>query len=94
LLCLLGHNGAGKTTTISLVTGLVTKDQGSVKFYGKSIDSDLDEIRQFTGICVQRDVLYEELNVEEHLRYYARMKGFEGAELEQEIEYILNKCVL
>ena len=45
LLCILGHNGAGKTTTLSLVTGLVKKDCGVVRFYDKSIDNDLDEIR-------------------------------------------------
>ena len=45
LLCILGHNGAGKTTTLSLVTGLVKKDSGIVRFYDKSIDDDLDEIR-------------------------------------------------
>ncbi len=45
ILSLLGHNGAGKTTLISLVTGLINKNAGDVKFYGKSIDDDLDEIR-------------------------------------------------
>lgn len=45
LLCILGHNGAGKTTTLSLVTGLVKKESGIVRFYDKSIDDDLDEIR-------------------------------------------------
>lgn len=82
LFCLLGHNGAGKTTLISLVTGLINKDEGTVKFYGQSIDEDLDDIRSMTGICVQKDVLYDKLTVEEHLRYYARMKGMQGAELE------------
>lgn len=42
---MLGHNGAGKTTLISLVTGLIEKDKGSVKFLGKSIDDELDQIR-------------------------------------------------
>lgn len=32
--------------------------------------------------------------MEEHLRYYARMKGFYGQQLEEEIEYIINKCCL
>ena len=45
ILCLLGHNGAGKTTMLSLVTGLIEKDSGDVKYYGKSIETDIDDIR-------------------------------------------------
>jgi len=38
-----------------------------------------------TGICVQKDVLYDDLTVEEHLRYYGEMKGYNGAALEDEL---------
>lgn len=75
ILTLLGHNGAGKTTTLSLLTGLLNKDSGIIKYYGKSSDADLDEIRRFTGICPQSDVVYPNLTVEEHLEFYGRIKG-------------------
>ena len=32
---LLGPNGAGKTTTINILTGLVFRDNGSAKVFGK-----------------------------------------------------------
>lgn len=67
ILTLLGHNGAGKTTTISLLTGLIPKDSGSIRVYGKSIDDDIDNIRKITGICPQMDVQYDNLTIEEHL---------------------------
>jgi len=47
-----------------------------------------------TGICVQKDVLYDDLTVEEHLRYYGEMKGYNGAALEEELQYIMTKCCL
>jgi len=42
---LLGHNGAGKSTTISLLTGLLKKDKGTVEMCGYNIDNGLDEAR-------------------------------------------------
>jgi len=39
---LLGHNGAGKTTTLSLLTGLIEKDGGKIRYYGKDIDEYMD----------------------------------------------------
>ena len=51
ILCLLGHNGAGKTTTLSLLTGLIKKDSGTIYYSGKSTDEYLDEIRTYIGIC-------------------------------------------
>ena len=35
----LGHNGAGKTTTLSLLTGVLSKDDGNVNIYGYDLDS-------------------------------------------------------
>jgi ATP-binding cassette subfamily A (ABC1) protein 3 len=61
----LGHNGAGKTTTISLLTGLIEKDSGSVQINGKDFDQDLDEIRTSIGLCPQKDILYDNLTVTE-----------------------------
>jgi len=41
----LGHNGAGKTTTISVLTGLIEKNEGKIKIYGMNLDTNLDDIR-------------------------------------------------
>jgi ABC-type multidrug transport system ATPase subunit len=30
------------------------------------------------GLCSQKDILYEELTVEEHLSFIARLKGMKG----------------
>jgi ABC-type multidrug transport system ATPase subunit len=86
ILCLLGHNGAGKTTTISVLTGLLDKTEGSVRVQGMDLVKDLDKIREVLGICSQRDVLYDELTVEEQLRFMGQVKGLQGNELDTEIE--------
>ncbi|POM59149.1 ABCA1 lipid exporter [Phytophthora palmivora] len=74
--CLLGHNGAGKTTLISMLTGVTPPTAGDATFHGLSFREDMDEIRESLGICFQHDVLYPELSVQDHLEFYARIKGY------------------
>ncbi|GLE03144.1 hypothetical protein PINS_up012023 [Pythium insidiosum] len=79
--CLLGHNGAGKTTLISMLTGVISPSDGDAYFRGLSLTRNMREIRQSLGLCFQHDVLYAELTVEEHLIFFARVKGYEGREV-------------
>uniref|UniRef100_K3W614 ABC transporter domain-containing protein n=1 Tax=Globisporangium ultimum (strain ATCC 200006 / CBS 805.95 / DAOM BR144) TaxID=431595 RepID=K3W614_GLOUD len=81
--CLLGHNGAGKTTLISMLTGIISPSDGDAYFHGLSLTQNMSQIRQSLGLCFQHDVLYAELSVEEHLLFYARIKGYNGAELNE-----------
>lgn len=43
---LLGHNGAGKSTTISMLTGLIQPSSGDAKIWGRSILSNMNEVRR------------------------------------------------
>lgn len=51
IFALLGHNGAGKTTTISMLTGMIDFSEGEAVAFGKNVKKDMDEIRQFMGVC-------------------------------------------
>lgn len=85
--CLLGHNGAGKTTLMSILTGMLPPSSGDAWIRGHSIVTNIRRVRQSLGYCPQHSVLYPELTVEEHLRFYGRVKGLRGgAALELEIE--------
>jgi len=37
----------------------------------------MDQIRNSLGICPQHDVLFEELTVEEHLKFFCKLNGIE-----------------
>ena len=50
---LLGPNGAGKTTTINILTGLVFKESGSAKVFGKDTIKDFRYTRAKIGIAAQ-----------------------------------------
>ncbi|KAL1023696.1 hypothetical protein UPYG_G00044710 [Umbra pygmaea] len=86
----LGHNGAGKTTTMSILTGLFPPTSGTAYILGKDIRSELSTIRQNLGVCPQHNVLFSMLTVEEHIWFYARLKGLSEEKVKSEMEQIVN----
>uniref|UniRef100_A0A8C3B649 P-type phospholipid transporter n=1 Tax=Cyclopterus lumpus TaxID=8103 RepID=A0A8C3B649_CYCLU len=86
----LGHNGAGKTTTMSILTGLFPPTSGTAYIHGKDIRSELSTIRQNLGVCPQHNVLFSMLTVEEHIWFYARLKGLPEDKVKAEMEQIVN----
>uniref|UniRef100_A0A8C6NIC1 ABC transporter domain-containing protein n=1 Tax=Nothobranchius furzeri TaxID=105023 RepID=A0A8C6NIC1_NOTFU len=85
----LGHNGAGKTTTMSILTGLFSPTSGTALVNGYDIRTDMDVIRKYLGMCPQHNVLFNELTVEEHIYFYARLKGRSHREVESEMEQLI-----
>uniref|UniRef100_A0A9J8BS26 P-type phospholipid transporter n=1 Tax=Cyprinus carpio carpio TaxID=630221 RepID=A0A9J8BS26_CYPCA len=86
----LGHNGAGKTTTMSILTGLFPPTSGTAYIMGKDIRSELSSIRRSLGVCPQHNVLFSMLTAEEHIWFYARLKGLSEEEVKAETEQILS----
>ena len=58
-----------------MMTGLFHPTSGAGFIYGKSIKTQMDEIRRFTGVCPQHDILWNELTAMEHLDLFARLKA-------------------
>ncbi|XP_052776388.1 phospholipid-transporting ATPase ABCA1-like isoform X2 [Mya arenaria] len=85
----LGHNGAGKTTTMSILTGLFPPSEGTAFIHGKDIRVNMDSIRHSLGTCPQHNVLFDWLTVEEHLWFYARLKGAASSEVKGEMEQMI-----
>ncbi|XP_016157246.1 PREDICTED: ATP-binding cassette sub-family A member 3 [Ficedula albicollis] len=86
---LLGHNGAGKTTTLSMLTGLHSPTGGQAYINGYEISQDMVLIRRSLGLCPQHDVLFDSMTVEEHLHFYAGLKGYPPSKCPEEINHIL-----
>uniref|UniRef100_A0A7N6BW12 ABC transporter domain-containing protein n=1 Tax=Anabas testudineus TaxID=64144 RepID=A0A7N6BW12_ANATE len=85
----LGHNGAGKTTTMSILTGLFPPTSGTALINGYDIHTDIDSIRKYLGMCPQHNVLFNELTVEEHIYFYARLKGRSRDEVKIEMDQMI-----
>uniref|UniRef100_A0A8B9G513 ATP binding cassette subfamily A member 3 n=1 Tax=Amazona collaria TaxID=241587 RepID=A0A8B9G513_9PSIT len=86
---LLGHNGAGKTTTLSMLTGLHSPTGGQAYINGYEISQDMILIRRSLGLCPQHDVLFDNMTVEEHLHFYAGLKGYPPSKCPEEINHVL-----
>ena len=86
---LLGPNGAGKTTTISMICGLLRRDGGEVTVAGASLDRDPGQVKAAIGYVPQDVALYPDLSGLENLRFWGRMYGLAGRELEERVEATL-----
>jgi ABC-2 type transport system ATP-binding protein len=71
----LGPNGSGKTTTIRMLCGLLTPDAGEGTCLGYDIRTQARAIKLRVGYMTQRFGLYEDLTIEENLRFVARVYG-------------------
>lgn len=63
----LGPNGAGKTTTLRILLGLLKKQKGSVRFFGKNFETHRIEILQKTGSLIEAPSIYSHLTATENL---------------------------
>ncbi len=81
---LLGPNGAGKTTVLSMVSGLVQPESGSVRVGGHAVERDPVAAQRLMGVVPQALALYPELTVRQNLAYFARLRGLHGATRREE----------
>ncbi|MFO7940675.1 MAG: ABC transporter ATP-binding protein [Bacteroidales bacterium] len=68
---LLGPDGAGKTTLFRILTTLLLPDSGTAHIAGMHVVDDYKLVRANLGYMPQRFSLYQDLSVEENLRFFA-----------------------
>lgn len=81
---LLGRNGAGKTTTMSMLVGMFPPSSGTAIVDGHDVVEDPAHARASMGLCPQFDILFDNLTVDEHLYFYARLKGMPANQIKPE----------
>ena len=86
---LLGPNGAGKTTTILMVCGLLRPDAGTVQVVGRPVEVTSTDAKSAIGLVPQEIALYPDLSGRENLRFFGRLEGLSGSELDARIGDVL-----
>jgi ABC-2 type transport system ATP-binding protein len=71
LVALVGSNGAGKTTLLALAAGLVEPSEGAIHICGSPAGSLAARAR--TSYVPDTPVFYQDLSLNEHLEYIARL---------------------
>jgi ABC-2 type transport system ATP-binding protein len=72
---LVGPDGAGKTTTLRMLAGVLAPDSGSATVAGHDIVADPEGAKHDLSYMPQRFGLYEDLTVDENIRFYADLFG-------------------
>ena len=72
---LVGPDGAGKTTTLRMLAGVMSADSGSAQVAGCDVVHDPERAKSQLSYMSQRFGLYEDLTVNENLRFYADLFG-------------------
>lgn len=85
---LLGPNGAGKTTLIRILNRIVEKDSGVIRFNG-----DLMQEKHLAsiGYLPEERGLYRNMTVEAHARFLGALRGMSKTDVNQAIDYWLNR---
>jgi ABC-2 type transport system ATP-binding protein len=80
---IVGPNGAGKTTTLSMVTGLVRPDAGSIRVHGVDVWSDPVRAKRSIGVLPDRLRLFDRLTGAQLLFYSGTLRGLDAKQVRE-----------
>ncbi|KAF2710368.1 P-loop containing nucleoside triphosphate hydrolase protein [Pleomassaria siparia CBS 279.74] len=84
IMVLLGANGSGKSTTLDAISGLNTITNGSIEIDGTG----------GLGLCPQKNVMWDELTVFEHVQIFNRLKSSGSTDDKETIHNLIRACDL
>jgi ABC-2 type transport system ATP-binding protein len=86
---LVGPDGAGKTTTLRMLAGIMPPDAGNATVAGFDIVRNPEGAKHAISYMPQRFGLYEDLTVDENIRFYADLFGVKRVERQQRSSQLL-----
>ena len=90
----LGANGAGKSTTIRMLCGLLQATSGTATVGGYNITTHTEQVKLNIGYMSQRFSLYDDLTVEQNVKFYGGVYGLHGSKLNDRMEWVLTMADL
>jgi ABC-2 type transport system ATP-binding protein len=80
---LVGPDGAGKTTTLRMLAGIMPPDEGTARVADFDVVHDPENAKRHLSYMPQRFGLYEDLTVDENIRFYADLFGVPRSDREE-----------
>src|SRR5260221_14085004 len=89
---IVGPDGAGKTTTMRILAGVLAPDEGGATVAGCDVIRDPEGVKHLISYMPQRFGLYEDLTVNENIRFYADLFGVRKIDRATRSEQLLRAC--
>ncbi|RWZ49752.1 ABC transporter ATP-binding protein [Labedella phragmitis] len=83
---IVGPNGAGKTTTLSMITGLLRPDAGSVSVNGTDVWADPAAAKRTIGVLPDRLRVFDRLTGAQLLYYAGMLRGLKSDVVRSRVE--------
>jgi ABC-2 type transport system ATP-binding protein len=90
----LGPNGSGKTTTIRMLCGVIAPTSGGGTVMGYDVVDEPERVRENIGYMSQKFSLFQDLTVDENLKFYAGIYGLSDEKYQERRSYILKMADL
>ncbi len=87
---LVGPDGAGKTTTMRILAAILSPDSGSAEILHLDSIKDREKIHDRIAYMSQRFGLYQDLTVQENIKFYADLYGVKRTELKESMDKLLS----
>jgi ABC-2 type transport system ATP-binding protein len=84
----LGPNGAGKTTTLRILLGLLKKQEGEVRIFGKTMDQDRNYVLSRIGSLIESPSLYLHLTALENLKIYQLVYACKSSRMQEVLKLV------
>ena len=88
----LGQNGAGKTTLMRILTAYLPASSGTVMIDGDDIAKNSLTIRQKIGYLPETPPLYENMTVNDYLKFAAEIKDIPVKQRRRQLDKVLEEC--
>src|SRR3984957_16563941 len=89
---IVGPDGAGKTTTMRILAGVLAPDGGGASVAQCDVVADPEGVKHLISYMPQRFGLYEDLTVDENIRFYADLFGVRRHDRESRAAELLKSC--
>ena len=94
ILGFLGPNGAGKSTTMQMLSGNLAPNRGQILINGTDLLDRPGAAKAALGYLPETPPLYRDMDVDEYLRYCAKLRRIKSTSIRDAMELAKQRCGL